>query len=326
MSRHCPANSVESLSFPSSTRNHAFLRFLVTLKQLRTRLASIRLSGKEVTRTNLSAMESLLGNRTHTIIIMNPSGKVGFGHITALVSAAPRLKTFVLHTSTTFMTVEDYTSYLKGLVRAGETERLYQQNPEQNFKLRTLHLSTSTLFQKVKFEVLADMGKFFPLLEMLRIENWKVIVEGNEKIAPIRTLRGLSLVGFDVVDKKKSPKPFAMVLSTYLSCLPSLEMLFLGARDMDYLGLKLFVRRPELGSIFAKLCLPKMKVLWLRSWEVDCQDLMMLKADRLRWLMVEECKGMNGGWVKAVSAKWKGIVVVESAERLKDGIDFFALK
>jgi hypothetical protein len=160
---------------------------------------------------------------------------------------------------------------------------------------------------------------------MLRIENWKVIVEGNEKIAPIRTLRGLSLVGFDVVDKKKGPMPFTTLLSTYLSSLPSLEILFLGARDMDYLGLKIFVRRPELGSIFAKLRLPKLKVLWLRSWEVDCQDLMMLKADRLRWLMVEECKGMNGGWVKAVTAKWKGIVVVESAERLKDGVDFFAL-
>jgi hypothetical protein len=224
------------------------------------------------------------------------------------------------------MSGEEYTMYLRGLLRAGETERLYQEFPEQNSKLRKLHLSTSTLCQKVKFEVLADLGKFFPLLEMLRIENWKVIVEGKEVITPIPSLRGLSLVGFDVVDRRKSLQPFERVLSEYVASFPSLEILFLGARDMDYLGLKLFIRRPELGTTFSCLCLPKLRVLWLRSWQMNCDDLMKLTAEKLNWLIIEECKGMNGGRMKAVRAKWKGIVVHENEGRLKDGINFFALK
>lgn len=59
---------------------------------------------------------------------------------------------------------------------------------------------------------------------------------------------------------------------------------------------------------------------------MNCEDLMKLKAEKLNWLIIEECKGMNGGRMKAVCAKWKGIDVHENEGRLKDGINFFALK
>jgi len=323
LSRYTPARSIESLSFPSTTRKHEFLKFLVTLKRLRSHLTFIHLSGKEVTGTVLTAVESLLGTWTDTIILECPSPKVDVGHIAPLIAASPRLKTFALQTGTRFAGME-YTGFLKTLVRAGETSRLHHRHPEINARLRTLQLSTS-IPQTVKFSVLADLGRFFPLLETLRIENWKIEVDGGEKVAPIMTLRGLALVGIDVVDKK-SNSPFADLLSEYLRELTQLEILMLGARDIDVLGWKLFVRKPEMGRLFGRLYLANLRFLWLRGWVVNCVDLLSLKAPRLKWLVLEECKGINGGWIKAVRGHWRDIIIVESDIRLKDGIDLFTWK
>jgi hypothetical protein len=218
----------------------------------------------------------------------------------------------------------EYTAFLKTLVRAGETNRLHHRHPEINARLRTLQLSTLAP-QTVKFSVLAELGRFFPLLEMLRIENWKLEVDGGEKVAPIMTLRGLALVGIDVIETrpKKSEYPFANVLSKYLSQLTQLEILMLGGRDMDAFGWRLFVRKPEMGPLLGKLQFTKLKFLWLRGWVLSCVDLLQLKALWLKWLVFEECRGINGGWLKAFNRHWRGVVIVESDIRLKDGIDLF---
>jgi len=215
--------------------------------------------------------------------------------------------------------------FLRDLIRAGETSRLHHRHPEINARLRTLQLACPTA-QTVKFSVLADLGKYFPLLEMMRLENWKIEVDGTEKVSPILTLRGLALVGLDIVEAKTSSHPFANMLSKYLCDLVQLEILMFGARDTDVLGWKLFVRKPEMGPLFVGYSLPKLKFLWLRGWVIDCLDLLALKANSLKWLVLEECKGMNGGWVKALRNNWKDIVVVESDTRLKDGIDLFTWK
>jgi hypothetical protein len=264
-------------------------------------------------------MESLLGKWTRTIILVNPWSKVGISHITSLLSAAPRLQKLGIQTNTMFFG-QEYTVFLKELLRAGESTRIHHVNPEVNSSLRVLHITASTS-QNVKFSILADLGKFFPLLEMLRIENWKVVGDTNECITPIRTLRGLSLVGLDSESKKQT---FAKILSRYIANFPALEILFLGARETDVLGWKLFVMKPRLGKVFADMDLPKLKVLWLRAWIVDCEDLMSLKADNLQFLVTEECKGMNGGWIKAASRKWKGLTVVETDSRLNEGFDLVA--
>jgi len=324
LTKYTPARSIEGLYFPSTTRKHEFLKLLVTLKRLRSHLAKIHLSGKEVTRTGLTAIESLLGPWTQTIILECPSSKVDIAHITPLIAASSRLKTFALQTNTKFPG-EEYSAFMKALVRAGETSRLHHRHPEINARLRTLQLSTLTP-QTIKFSVLAELGRFFPLLEMLRIENWKFEVNGEEKIAPIMTLRGLALVGIDIIETKKSDHPYANILSKYLCELTQLEILMLGARDTDLLGWKLFVRKPEMGLLFKRLQLSRLKFLWLRGWAVDCMDLLSLKASFLKWLVLEECKGMNGGWVKAIRGYWTDIVVVESDIRLKDGIDLYTWK
>ena len=319
LTKYTPAKAVESLYFPSSTKNIEFLRFLVTLKRLRSRLRRIELSGKEVTRTNLSAMESLLGKWTRTIILMNPSSKVGISHIASLVSAAPRLQKLAIQTNTLFFG-QEYTVFLKDLMRAGESTRVHHLNPEVNCSLRVLHISSS-ISQSVKFCVLADLGKFFPLLEMLRIENWKLVCNADEYVTPIHTLRGLSLVGLDTESKKQT---FAKILSRYIANFPALEILVLGAKDKDLLGWRLFVMKPKLGKLFDQMELPKLKVLWMRAWILDCEDLLTLKAEKLQFLVVEECKGMNGGWIKAASRKWKGLTVVETDTRLSEGFDLVA--
>src|SRR5436190_23855167 len=112
------------------------------------------------------------------------------------------------------------------------------------------------------------------------------------------------------------------MLSAYVSTFPALEILVLGAREVNLLGWKLFVNKPELRGAFNGLELPKLKCLWLRAWIVDCQELLSLKTSTLQWIVVEECKGMNGGWIKAVRGKWPRAVVIESATRLKDGVNF----
>lgn len=320
LTKYTPAKAVESIYFPSSTKSIEFLKFLVTLKRLRCRLRCIVLVGKEITRTNLAAMESLLGRWTHTIILRNPSSKVGVSNITSLIAAAPRLNKLAIQTNCLFFG-QEYTLFLKELVRAGESERvLYHLHPEVNANLRVLHISASTC-QLVKFCVLADLGKFFPLLEMLRIANWKIMGDVNESVTSIRTLRGLSLIGLDMESKKLT---FAKMLSGYIATFPSLEIVVLGARETDALGWKLFVMRPKLGKLFADMELPRLKVLWLRAWIVDCEDLMLLKAENLRFLVIEECKGMNGGWIKAASRKWQGLTVVETDSQLKEGFGLVA--
>jgi hypothetical protein len=151
---------------------------------------------------------------------------------------------------------------------------------------------------------------------MLRIENYKIIEDGKTKITPIRTLRGLGLLA---IDGKQGCLGW---LTGYISSFPALEILVLGAKEKDALGWKLFVRKPDLGRIFAEMELPRLNVVWLRGWKLDCGDLVALRAERLRWIALEDCKGMNGGWIKAVTGKWKGVVVVESDSRFKDGVDF----
>jgi len=205
-------------------------------------------------------------------------------------------------------------------MRAGESTRVHHLNPEVNCSLRVLHISSS-ISQSVKFCVLADLGKLFPLLEMLRIENWKLVCNADEYVTPIHTLRGLSLVGLDTESKKQT---FAKILSRYIAKFPALEILVLGAKDKDLLGWRLFVMKPKLGRIFDQMELPKLKVLWMRAWILDCEDLLTLKAEKLQFLVVEECKGMNGGWIKAASRKWKGLTVVETDTRLSEGFDLVA--
>ena len=320
LTKYTPAKAVESIDFPSSTRNIEFLKFLVTLKRLRCRLQCIVLEGKEITRTSLSAMEPLLGRWTHTIILRNPSSKVGVSNISSLIASAPRLKKLAIQTNTSFFG-QEYTAFLKELVRAGESERvLYHLHPEVNASLRVLHISASAS-QNVKFCVLADLGKFFPLLEMLRIANWKIIGDTNDEVSPMRTLRGLSLIELDLESKKQT---FAKILSRYITSFPSLEIVVLGARETDALGWKLFVMKPKLGKLFADMELPRLRVLWMRAWIVDCKDLMSLKAENLQFLVIEECKGMNGGWIKAASRKWKGLTVVETDSQLKEGFGLVA--
>lgn len=84
--------------------------------------------------------------------------------------------------------------------------------------------------------------------------------------------------------------------------------------------------KPKLGKVFNEMDLPKLKVLWMRAWIMDCEDLLTLKAENLQFLVVEECKGMNGGWIKAASRKWKGLTVVETDTRLSEGFDLVARK
>ena len=192
-----------------------------------------------------------------------------------------------------------------------------------NARLRTLHLA-STQVQNVKIAVLAEMGRYFPFLEMLRLENWKVQVDVPTKVVPIKTLRGLSLLGMEFTDTK----PFGgvgTVLSTYVAAFPTLEYLILGAREL--VGWKIFSRRkPELRGLFSRLTMSRLRVLWLRGWSIDYADLLALEAEMVRFLVVEECKGMNGGWIKAVQGKWTGVSVIETDTPIKDGIDFHVAK
>jgi len=110
-----------------------------------------------------------------------------------------------------------------------------------------------------------------------------------------------------------------------LRSLPSLEILVLAAKEVDVLGLKLPFRKHQLGKVFEEAQLPNLKVFWLRNWTVDYQDLLAVQSTHVQWVVVEQCKGLNGGWIKAVQGKWKGAFVVESDLRLS-GVDFFAWK
>ena len=314
--RYTPANSVEKLFFPSSTHSHEFLKFLITLKRLQSRLTTIHLSGKYVESINLAAMESLLGKWTNTIILDIPCSKIDIGHVTPLISAAPRLKIFALQTCSKRFSLGGYDGFLRDLMRAGETTRLHHRHPEINARLRSLQVSCASI-QSVRFQNLAELGNFFPLLEMLRIENWRFLDVNTTKVVPIKTLRGLSLVGIDV-----EKNGFVRTLLMFLKAFPALEILFLGARQMEVLGWKLFVRKPELRGLFTELEFPRLKCLWLRAWSIDFEDFMLLKADSLQWIVFEECRGMNGGWKKIVGEKWNGAVVIESDTRFKQGIDF----
>lgn len=159
---------------------------------------------------------------------------------------------------------------------------------------------------------------------MLRIENWKIIPDGDRdlQVQPMFGLRGLSLVGIDFSGRKD--KDFVNMLSKFIAAFRNLEMLFLGAKETIAMwGWTWFGPKPVgLQGLFDGMQLPDLQVLWLRGWTLDCADLLSLKSDKLRFVVIEECKGMNGGWIKAVMGKWKGAVVVESETRLKDGVDF----
>lgn len=167
LTKHTPAKSVQCLHFPSTTRSIEFLRFLITLKRLGTRLVEVHLSGRQVTRNTLETMQSLLGKWTSRIILDSPQA-IDVVHITDLIAWSPRLKVFSLQTTTNFR--KRYGEFIEILCRAGSAERLPHSHPEINPWLRTLHLSSLTC-QSIKFSTLADLGKYFPLLEMLRIEN-----------------------------------------------------------------------------------------------------------------------------------------------------------
>jgi hypothetical protein len=324
LTKYTPAKSVQSLYFPSSTTSNEFLKFLVTLKRLKTRLLHIHLTGKQITCTNLSAIESLLGKWTETLILDSPSSKVDIAHISPLIAASPRLKSFAIETCCKFSSGE-YHAFLKDLVRAGETSRLHHLHPEINARLRSLQISCSTI-HTVNFSFLAELGRYFPLLELLRIENWRILVDKKlPEITPMYSLRGLSLVGIDVIESKKAKtNVFARMLATYIRTFPALEILVLGAREMDVLGWKLFVRKPELGAVFNGMELPRLKVLWLRAWVVNCSDLLSLRSDTVEWVIVEACRGLNGGWVKAVEEKWKKAVIFETDTRLTNVHHVFA--
>jgi hypothetical protein len=212
--------------------------------------------------------------------------------------------------------------FVRELLRAGETARLHHRHPEMNTRLRILQLGCVQV-QNVKFGVLAEMGRWFPLLEMLRLENWKVHVDVASKVVPIKTLRGLSLLGIEFADTKPYGGVGAVVSAYVAAFAPTLEYFILGARDMD--RWKIFSRKPELRNLFSRLQTPRLKVLWLRGWSVDYAELLGLEARGLRFLVVEECKGMNGGWIKAVQGKWTGISVIETDTPIKEGVDFRAV-
>jgi len=42
----------------------------------------------------------------------------------------------------------------------------------------------------------------------------------------------------------------------------------------------------------------------------------------LKWLVMEGCRGMNGGTKKALGKKCRGIVIVEDEGRIEEGVDF----
>jgi hypothetical protein len=319
LTKHTPANSIQHLTFHSSVPAHEFLKFLITLKRLRTRLQSVHLHGKQIQPIVLAALESLLGKWTHTLIVSNPCPPTDVTQLTALIAGSSRLKRFALRTTGK---VAEYDSFVRELVRAGETARLHHRHPEMNTRLRILQLGCCAP-QTVKFGVLAEMGRWFPLLEMLRLENWKVFVDVASKVVPIKTLRGLSLLGMEFVDTK-SYGGVGVVLSAYVAAFaPTLEYFILGAKDPD--RWKIFSRKPELRGLFSRLQTPRLKVLWLRGWSVDYADLLSLEACAVRFLVVEECKGMNGGWIKAVRGKWTGVAVIESDTVIKGGVDFRAV-
>ena len=158
---------------------------------------------------------------------------------------------------------------------------------------------------------------------MLRVENWKVQVDVPTQCVSIKTLRGLSLLGMEFAETKQFGG-VGNVLSAYLAAFPTLEYLVLGAREQ--VGWKIFSRRPELRGLFSRLDIPRLQVLWLRGWSVDYADVLALEAETVRFLVVEECKGLNGGWIKAVQGKWTGVSVIETDTPIKDGIDFRVAK
>ena len=243
--------------------------------------------------------------------------------IVSLIAAAPHLKSFAIQTCGKVSEAE-YDAFLRNLYRAGETGRLHHRHPEMNARLRCLHISCSQT-QSVKFSVLADLGKFFPCLEMLRIENWRICPEKEKISNPIYTLRGLSLVGIDFVGVYLSERrtgEFVKMLSRFIACFPGLEYLFIGAKQTPNVWGWNILTPPKLSNLFNGMELTKLKVLWLRGWTIDCVDILSLKTNALQYVVIEECKGVNGGWIKGVMSKWKRANVIESDTRFKNGVDF----
>ena len=317
LTKYTPAQSVESIYFPSSSSSNEFLKLLVTLKRLRTKLVHVHLEGKQITTANISALESLLGKWTQTLIIDSPHQKVDMEHIAALIGASSRLKTFCIKTSNKF-SLGEYNNFMGHLVRAGATMRLHHLHPEINARLKSLQVGCVTV-HTVKFSMLADLGKYFPRLELLRIENWKIVVdETAQKITPIHTLRGLSFLGINITGaKRRKDNVSAKVLSDYIGVFSSsLRVLVLGIRETELLRWSFFTYKPSLGCVFRGKKFPSLRTLWLRACVIDCHDFLSLKGDNLRYIVLEGCKGLNGGWIKAFKAKWKGVVVYETDGRV----------
>ena len=316
--KYTPAKSIRSLHYPSTVPPPEFLKFAITLKTLHSRLRSLHLQGKGVNNLVLAASETLLGKWTKEVIVEQPCDKLDIAQITSFIAAAPRLR--VLSLSGKFaIRQKPYVEFVRAVMTAGAINRLYRRHPEINTRLRTLHLSSSTV-QTVPFSHLASLGSFFPLLEFLRLENWRLTSVGEtESLVAIKSLRGLALVSLDVEKKEL----YTVVLAKLIHAFPSLEILMLGTRESDLWGWKIFNRKRELGpSFFESVNLQKLKVLWLRRFTFDPVAFLRLHTPILQFAVLEECRGSNGGWVKACRNRWAGITVVESPVEIRDGVDF----
>jgi len=316
--KYTPAESIESLHYPSTVYPFEFLKFAITLKTLQSHLTSLHLQGKRVNDLVLASSKGLLGKWTKELIVEQPCDKLDIEKVTSLIAAAPRLR--VLSLSGKFAVRQQaYVEFVRAVVTAGVINRLHRRHPEINTHLRTLHLCSSSV-QPVPFSQLASLGSFFPLLEFLRLENWRLTDVGEtQRLVVIKSLRGLALVSLDV-EKKES---YAMVLAKLIPAFPSLEILMLGRREPELWGWKIFNRKRELGpSFFESVNLQKLKVLWLRGFTFDPVAFLKLQAPLLQFAVLEECRGSNGGWLNAFRNKWATITVVESSVKLRDGVDF----
>jgi hypothetical protein len=153
------------------------------------------------------------------------------------------------------------------------------------------------------------------------VENCRVTnVRPDQGVVTIKSLHGLALVALDI-EKGES---FTGILTRLIPAFPALEILMLGTRDMpDLWGWKLFNRKRELGRMFFEtVSLANLRVLWLRGFTFDAAAFLKFHTGLLQFVVLEGCRGSNGGWVKGCRNKWPGVIVVESPVKMKDGVDF----
>jgi hypothetical protein len=277
----------------------------------------LHLQGKRVTNLVLAAAESLLGKWTREICLEGVAG-MDVGQVSALIAAAPKMR--VLSLAGRWGKGCGFEEVWGAVMTAGAVNRLHHRHPEINTHLRTLHLSSSSI-QPVSYVHLASLGSFFPRLEFLRVENCRVTnIRRDQGVVTIKSLRGLALVSLDI-EKGES---LTGILTRLIPAFPALEILMLGTRDTpDLWGWKLFNRKRELGRMFFETVqLTKLRVLWLRGFNFDAAAFLKFHAGALRFVVLEACRGSNGGWVKGCRSKWPGVIVVESPVKMKDGVDF----